>query len=104
MQDTQVPALIFDQMKYSDGDSSTIVGATDIINGFKKLRKERFFLYDDMSKVENPSNQISALKIQEESVVYFWNVSRSTVALEELEASVARQARDLVHSDCSWQR
>lgn len=93
--DGPVPALIFEQMKYSEGDSSTKLGASHIIEGLKRLVNERGLLYGVTKEVGNLGNQISALEIQERNVVYFWNVSRSTVAIDELKGSVFERAERL---------
>ena len=82
-------------MKYSERDSSSRLDASHIIQGLKRLVKERGLLYDVTKEVGNLGNQISALDIKEQNVVYFWNVSRSTVAIDDLEDSVSAAAERL---------
>lgn len=98
--DGPVPALIFEQMKYSEGDSSTKLGASHIIKGLERLLKERGLLYGVTKKEGNLGNQISALEIQERNVVYFWNVSRSTVAINKLKRSLCEAAKRLRFKGC----
>ena len=64
----------------------------DVIKGLKGIIKERGFLYN-VDEENQHGNQISALKVEEENVVYSWSVLRDRT--ETLEESVRDEARQL---------
>lgn len=88
--------LIFNQLKRSEGEgvnSSTIVESAYIVAGLKMLVRERGLLYDiDKENLDN-GNQISALGIQEENVVFCWSVPCET---EDADDSLQRSVEQAV--------
>ena len=91
--DTVAPGLIFDQCKYSEGNSSTGIGCDDFIKGLKNVIKERGLLYNVDPENLQCGNQISALDVKEENIVYCWSVLRKTT--DSLEDSVREKAQQL---------
>jgi len=83
-------------LKRSEGESvnsSTIVESAYIVAGLKMLVRERGLLYDiDKENLDN-GNQISALGIQEENVVFCWSVPCET---EDADDSLQRSVEQAV--------
>ena len=85
--------LVFDQYKYSEGTSASTVSSTDIINGLRNVVRERGLLYDVEPQNRNNGNQISALDVKEQDVVYCWSVEHKTA--ESFERPVIDEAKRL---------
>ena len=86
-----VSGLIFNRLKFSEGDSTTVVQASHIISGLDNLLKERGLLFD-VSSSTAVDNQIARLDVKEEHIVYCWSVLRKTASFNTLRNAIRKHA------------
>jgi len=113
-QNKKVPGLVFDQMKFSKEDASTAVSLKDIKAGLDKLVQERGLLFNVPKErlhgvrekwqkekrhgTSSPSalaNQIAALGVKEEDVIYCWSVLRSRPPTDKLKSGIFEHAEKI---------